>query len=69
MQKQAIILIQTHWKAVSARKNFLCQKMACIRIQHAVRGWLVRLKYLACREATICLQVNFLWALFPAFLS
>jgi hypothetical protein len=49
-------IIQKHWKRHSERNKFDKVKNAALRIQHAYRGWKLRINFLRKRRAAIVIQ-------------
>ncbi|XP_033241746.1 myosin-J heavy chain isoform X3 [Drosophila pseudoobscura] len=50
------IIIQKHWKRFYCFKSFLLIKMAALKIQHAYRGWKLRIRFLIMRRSAIVIQ-------------
>ncbi|XP_026846697.1 unconventional myosin-VIIa isoform X2 [Drosophila persimilis] len=50
------IIIQKHWKRFYCFKSFLIIKMAALKIQHAYRGWKLRIRFIRMRRSAIVIQ-------------
>ncbi|XP_033245645.1 unconventional myosin-XV isoform X4 [Drosophila miranda] len=50
------IIIQKHWKRFYCFKSFLLIKMAALKIQHAYRGWKLRIRFIRMRRSAIVIQ-------------
>lgn len=49
-------IIQKHWKRYHERKSFVKIRAAVLRIQHAYKGWKLRINFLCKRRAAIVIQ-------------
>lgn len=55
LYKNAVI-IQKNWKKYYIQKSFLRNKQAVLRIQHAYRGWRLRIRFMRMRRSAIVIQ-------------
>lgn len=52
-------IIQKHWRRYMQKKGFAKVRQAVLRIQHAYKGWKLRIDFLRKRRAAIVIQSHF----------